>query len=101
KPRFSSDRKEIDNSPVRRYSSREKKGGLKFLYSRYIRQNRESTIQLMMDWSKSDKEMATAGYESVVKLFNDDGSVPEKGFLLVIDELKSSAEWSAKFRCRR
>jgi len=42
----------------------------------------------MMDWSKSDKEMATAGYESVVKLFNDDGSVPEKGFLLVIDELK-------------
>jgi len=65
-----------------------KKGGLKFLYSRYIRQNRESTIQLMMDWSKSDKEMATAGYESVVKLFNDDGSVPEKGFLLVIDELK-------------
>ena len=42
----------------------------------------------MMDWSKSDKEMATAGYESVVKLFNVDGSVPEKGFLLVIDELK-------------
>jgi hypothetical protein len=42
----------------------------------------------MMDWSKSDKEVATAGYESVVRLFNDDGSVPEKGFLLVIDELK-------------
>jgi NitT/TauT family transport system substrate-binding protein len=62
------------------------KGGIKA--SRYIRQNRESTIQLMMDWSKSDKEMATAGYESVAKLFNDDGSVPEKGFLLVIDELK-------------
>jgi len=42
----------------------------------------------MMDWSKSDKEMAMAGYESVVKFFNDDGSVSEKGFLLVIDELK-------------
>jgi len=39
-----------------------------------------STIQIMMDWSKSDKEMASAGYESVVRLFNDDGSVPEKGF---------------------
>ena len=37
---------------------------------------------------KTDKEMTTAAYESVVKLFNDDGSVPEKGLLLVIDELK-------------
>jgi ABC-type nitrate/sulfonate/bicarbonate transport system substrate-binding protein len=62
------------------------KSGIKA--TRYIRQNREGAIQLMIDWSKSDQEMATAGYESVVKLFNDDGSVPEKGFLLVIDELK-------------
>jgi hypothetical protein len=42
----------------------------------------------MIEWSKTEKEMATAGYESVVKLFNDDGSVPEKGLFLVIDELK-------------
>jgi NitT/TauT family transport system substrate-binding protein len=56
--------------------------------NRYIRQNRESTIQLMIEWSKIEKEMATAGYESVVKLFNDDGGVPEKGLLLVIEELK-------------
>ena len=62
------------------------KAGIKA--TRYIRQNREGTIQLMIDWSKSDREMATAGYESVLKLFNDDGSVPEKGMLLVIDELK-------------
>jgi hypothetical protein len=32
--------------------------------------------------------MATATYENVLKLFNEDGSVPEKGMLLVIDELK-------------
>lgn len=66
------------------------KAGIKA--NRYIRQNREGTIQLMIDWSKSDKEMATAGYESVLKLFNDDGSVPEKGLLLVIDELKKLAK---------
>jgi NitT/TauT family transport system substrate-binding protein len=60
--------------------------------NRYIRQNREGTIQLIQEWSKTDKEMATAGYESVVKLFNDDGSVPEKGLLLVIDELKRLAK---------
>ena len=42
----------------------------------------------MTEWSKIDKEMATATYENVLKLFNEDGSVPEKGMLLVIDELK-------------
>ncbi len=39
-----------------------------------------------------DAEMTTASYESVLKLFNDDGSVPEKGLLLVIDELKKLAK---------
>ena len=66
------------------------KAGIKA--NRYIRQNREGTIQLMIEWSKTDKEMATAGYESVLKLFNDDGSVPEKGLLLVIEELKKLAK---------
>ena len=66
------------------------KAGIKA--NRFIRQNRESTIQLMIEWSKIEKEMATAGYESVVKLFNDDGRVPEKGLLLVIEELKRLAK---------
>ncbi len=56
--------------------------------TRYIRQNREGTIQFMTEWSKIDKEMATATYENVLKLFSEDGSVPEKGMTLVIDELK-------------
>ena len=66
------------------------KGGIKA--NQYIRQNREGTIQLMMEWMKTDAEMTAATYESVLKLFNDDGSVPEKGLLLVIDELKKLAK---------
>jgi ABC-type nitrate/sulfonate/bicarbonate transport system substrate-binding protein len=66
------------------------KAGIKA--TRYIRQNREGTIQLMMEWMKADAEMTTATYESVLKAFNDDGSVPEKGLLLVIDELKKLAK---------
>jgi NitT/TauT family transport system substrate-binding protein len=62
------------------------KAGIKA--NRYIRQNREGTIQLMTEWMKTDKEMTAATYESIVQLFNDDGSVPEKGLLLVVDELK-------------
>ena len=66
------------------------KAGIKA--NRYIRQDREGTIQTIIEWSKADKETATAGYESILKLFNDDGSVPEKGMLLVIDELKKLAK---------
>ncbi len=66
------------------------KAGIKA--TRYIIQNRDGTIQFMTERSKIEKEMATATYDSVLKLFNDDGSVPEKGLLLVIDELKKLAK---------
>ena len=66
------------------------KAGIKA--SRFIRQDREGTIQSIIEWTKTDRERATAGYESVSKLFSDDGSVPEKGLLLVIDELKKLAK---------
>jgi NitT/TauT family transport system substrate-binding protein len=57
----------------------------------YIHQNREGTILVMMEWLKTDKEMATATYESSSKAYNDDGSIPEKGLRLVIEEAKKSA----------
>jgi ABC-type nitrate/sulfonate/bicarbonate transport system substrate-binding protein len=56
--------------------------------NRYMHQNREGTIQVMAEWLKIDREMATATYESVLKAFNDDGSVPEDGLRLVIEEIK-------------
>jgi hypothetical protein len=46
----------------------------------------------MMEWMKIDKEMATATYESALKAFNDDGSVPEDGFRLLIEETKKQAK---------
>lgn len=62
------------------------KAGIKA--NRYIRQNREGTLEVMAEWLKIDKEMAAATYESMSKAFNDDGSLPEKGLRLVIDEAK-------------
>jgi ABC-type nitrate/sulfonate/bicarbonate transport system substrate-binding protein len=62
------------------------KAGIKA--NRYMHRNREGTIQVMAEWLKIDKEMATATYESVLKAFNDDGSVPEDGLRLVIEEIK-------------
>ena len=66
------------------------KAGLKA--NRYIRQNRDGTIQSWMEWMKVDKEMATATYDSVGKAFNEDGSLPEAGLRLLIDEAKKAAK---------
>jgi NitT/TauT family transport system substrate-binding protein len=65
------------------------KAGIKA--NHYIRQNRDGTIQAFMEWMKIDKEMATATYDSVGKAFNEDGSLPEDGLRLLIEEAKKSA----------
>ena len=62
------------------------KAGIKA--NRYIQQNRESTIQVMVGWLKIDKEIAAITYDSVVKAYNDDGSVPESGLRLSIEEAR-------------
>ena len=60
--------------------------------NRYIRQNRDGAIQVMMEWMKIDKEMATATYDSVGKAFNEDGSLPEDGLRLLIEEAKKATK---------
>jgi len=50
------------------------------------------TIQFMMEWMKIDKEIATATYESTWKIYNEDGSLPEDGFRLIIEEAKKFAK---------
>ena len=60
--------------------------------NRYIRSDREGTIQFMMEWQKIPREIATVTYESLSKVFTDDGSLPEKGLGLVIEENKKFAK---------
>jgi hypothetical protein len=40
----------------------------------------------MMDWIKVDRESAAATYDSTWKIFSEDGSMPESGLKLVIDQ---------------
>jgi NitT/TauT family transport system substrate-binding protein len=54
--------------------------------NRYVRANREGTIQTMMDWIKVDRESAAATYDSTWKIFSEDGSISESGLKLVIDQ---------------
>jgi ABC-type nitrate/sulfonate/bicarbonate transport system substrate-binding protein len=54
--------------------------------NRFIRQDCAGTIQAMMDWIKIDGGSAAVTYDSTWRVFSDDGSIPEAGLKLVIDQ---------------
>jgi NitT/TauT family transport system substrate-binding protein len=54
--------------------------------NRFVRQNREGTIQTMMDWIRIDRDSAMATYDATWRIFSEDGSIPENGLKLVIDQ---------------
>jgi NitT/TauT family transport system substrate-binding protein len=60
--------------------------------NRYIRAEREATIQFLMDWQKVNRETAMANYDSASKIFPEDGAFSEAGLRLIIDEARKSAK---------
>lgn len=54
--------------------------------NRFLRSNREGTIQTLMEWIKVDRESAAATYDSTWKIFSEDGGLSESGLKLVIDQ---------------
>jgi NitT/TauT family transport system substrate-binding protein len=56
--------------------------------NRYMRSNRDGTIPILMSTYRIDKEVATAAYDSFIKGFNVDGSMPEDGFRRLLDDTK-------------
>jgi hypothetical protein len=45
-----------------------------------------------MDWLRIDRELAVSSYDSLSRVFNEDGSVPEQGLGLIIEEAKNLAK---------
>jgi len=66
------------------------KAGIKA--NRYIRQNRDGTIPVMVEWLMIDREMAVATYDSSVRTYSDDLSLSDGGLRLLIDEAKRVAK---------
>ena len=62
--------------------------------NRYIRASRDGTVQFLVEWLKLNREAAGATYDSVVKVYNEDVSVCDKGLRLVIDETKKTVKVS-------
>ncbi|HEY7220972.1 MAG TPA: ABC transporter substrate-binding protein [Candidatus Binatia bacterium] len=62
--------------------------------NRYIRSNRDGTVQFLMEWLKLNREAAGATYDSVVKVYNEDVNVCEQGLRLVIEETRKTVKVS-------
>jgi ABC-type nitrate/sulfonate/bicarbonate transport system substrate-binding protein len=58
--------------------------------NRFIRDNRQESINVLADWGKTQRDDAAAAYDSTWKLFSPDGSMPEDGMKLVIDDAKNA-----------
>jgi len=60
--------------------------------NRYMKEDRSGTIQIFMEWGKVDRESATAAYDGSVEVFNPDGSIPEEGLRVVIEQAVKEAK---------
>lgn len=58
--------------------------------NRYIRSNRDGTVQFLGEWLKLNREAASATYDSVVRVYDEDANTCENGLRLVIDETKKT-----------
>ena len=62
--------------------------------NRFIRGSRDGAIQVLMEWGRTSKENAATSYDSVIKVFNGDGSIPEDGLQSVIESAAKEAKIS-------
>jgi len=60
--------------------------------NRFIRENRDDAVRVLMEWGKADRDYAYASYDAIRNLFNPDGSVPDEGLRLVIDQARRNAK---------
>lgn len=58
--------------------------------NRYIRGNRDGTVQFLTEWLRLSRDSAGATYDSVVKVYNEDPNTCDKGLRLVVDETKKT-----------
>jgi ABC-type nitrate/sulfonate/bicarbonate transport system substrate-binding protein len=60
--------------------------------SRFIRENREEAVKLLMAWAKAKPEQAYASYDATVKVISHDGGIPADGLNLLIDQAKKDVK---------
>ena len=57
--------------------------------NRFIREDKEGAVRILMEWGKVERDHAAASYDSTWKVFSPDGNIPQEGLRLVIEHAKA------------
>jgi len=57
--------------------------------NRFIREDKEGAVRVLMEWGKVEREHAVASYDSAWKVFSPDGNIPQEGLRLVVEQAKA------------
>ena len=58
--------------------------------NRFIRENRDESIKVLMEWGRTERENAADAYDSTWQVFSSDGNLAEEGMRLVIEDAKKA-----------
>ena len=56
--------------------------------NRFIREDKDGSVRILMEWGKVEREHAAASYDATWKVFSPDGNISPEGLGLVIDQAK-------------
>lgn len=62
--------------------------------NRFIRDDKQGAVKILMNWGRVNRDDAFAAYESTVKVFSSTGNIPEDGLRLVLDLAKADLKIS-------
>jgi NitT/TauT family transport system substrate-binding protein len=57
--------------------------------NRFIREDKEGAVRILMEWGKVERDHAVASYDSTWKVFSSDGNIPQEGLRVVIEQAKA------------
>ncbi len=65
--------------------------------NRFVRDHRQESINVLVDWGRTQKEDAIASYDSTWQVFSPDGTMPDDGMRLVIDDAQKALKATRTF----
>jgi NitT/TauT family transport system substrate-binding protein len=57
--------------------------------NRFVREDKEGAVKILMDWGRAEPDHASASYDSTWRVFSPDGSIPQEGLRLVLEQAKA------------
>jgi NitT/TauT family transport system substrate-binding protein len=57
--------------------------------NRFIREDKEGAVRVLMEWGKVEREHAADSYDSTWRVFSPDGNIPPEGLRLVVEQAKA------------